>query len=563
MESEVLTGLIEATLASSLAIVFVLLVRVPLRRLFGARSVRAVWLLAVLAPLATLLPAPDAAAPPPAVTFVAGQGEVVGATQPAAVVDTVLPWTALLLAAWAAGLLTSAVLVWRRQSAFLRSLGTLTPLASGVWQAASPHGTPALVGVLAPRIVVPQDFDRRYDARERELVLAHERAHRAVGDTVVNAIATVARCVFWFNPLVHVAAGLLRFDQELACDAAVMEQHPQARRRYAEALLKTQAGPLLPIGCQWRAGAALVHRVRVLAAPVPRRTARLTGAALAVMVSFGGGMAAWAAQTPQPHSGDTSAQGFVEARIVVRPVADFGQAAPEPNAPPLVVARAGESFAVRLGEGSDVWELQAIATPRADGQIRLQATLLYNGVARMKHDAEQMDGQMLFLRTPATAESVGAVAEITLWRASDARSPAPRDPQLRAHGRVMARHGNSSNTGFFDGAVGSDFDIAPSPDSVYRVNYRVENLTADTATIHATLERRHDDGTIERLSQPVLIAKRGTDASIRVDLHAGSNEVHSITTASSAVQAPVAVQPGRAVPPPDATDVLEVVFTVD
>lgn len=563
MESEVLAALIEATLASSLAIVFVLLVRVPLRRLFGARSVRAVWLLAVLAPLATLLPAPDAAAPPPAVTFVAAQGEVVGATQPAAVVDTALPWPALLLAAWAAGLLASAVLVWRRQSAFLRSLGTLTPLASDVWQAASPHGTPALVGVLAPRIVVPQDFDTRYDARERELVLAHERTHRAVGDTVVNAIATVARCVFWFNPLVHIAAGLLRFDQELACDAAVLEQHPQARRRYAEALLKTQAGPLLPIGCQWRAGAALVRRVRVLAAPVPRRTARVTGAALAVMVSFGGGVAAWAAQTPQPHSGDTSAQGFVEARIVVRPQADFGQRAPEPNAPPLVVARAGESFVVRMGEGAEVWELQAIATPRGDGQIGLQATLLYDGVVRMKHDDAQIEGKTLFMRTPPNAGSVGAVAEITLWRASDAREPAPRDPEVRAHGRVMARHGSVSDTGFFDGGVGRDFDIAPSSDSPLRIRYRIEDLTADTATIHAIVERRHADGTVERLAQPVLVTRRGTDASIRVDLQAGSDEVHSITTASSAVQSPVAVQPGRAVPPPDATDVLEVVFTVD
>jgi len=50
----------------------------------------------------------------------------------------------------------------------------------------------------------------------------------------------VLRALLWFHPLVYAAARCLRMDQELACDAAVVEARPQCRRTYAETLLKSQ-----------------------------------------------------------------------------------------------------------------------------------------------------------------------------------------------------------------------------------------------------------------------------------------------------------------------------------
>ena len=146
MQSDILAGLLEATLASSIAIVIVLLLRVPLRRVFGAQSVRSLWLIVLLAPLATLLPAPKDTAIP----FAAATDPVVATPQsvsalPVAVAGETLPWSVLLLAAWVAGMFASIVVVWRRQRAFLRTLGVLTPIGGGVWQAASSRGTPALV----------------------------------------------------------------------------------------------------------------------------------------------------------------------------------------------------------------------------------------------------------------------------------------------------------------------------------------------------------------------------------------------------------------------------------
>src|SRR6185503_20979525 len=98
----------------------------------------------------------------------------------------------------------------------------------------------AVVGALDPHVVVPSDFEARFDAEERVLVLAHEWAHLRRQDARVNALVALLQCAFWFNPLVHLAARAIRMDQELACDAAVIAQFPEARRRYAEAMLKTQ-----------------------------------------------------------------------------------------------------------------------------------------------------------------------------------------------------------------------------------------------------------------------------------------------------------------------------------
>ncbi|MDE2052238.1 MAG: hypothetical protein KGJ72_14600, partial [Gammaproteobacteria bacterium] len=116
---------------------------------------------------------------------------------------------------------------------------------------------PMLIGALRPKVLVPLDFEVRYSAEERELVLAHERTHMRRGDTLVNAFGAAWLCVFWFNPLMYWAMRLLRFDQDLACDAAVLAAAGKGRRgRYAEALLKAQLageGALpLPLACHWR-----------------------------------------------------------------------------------------------------------------------------------------------------------------------------------------------------------------------------------------------------------------------------------------------------------------------
>ena len=85
--------------------------------------------------------------------------------------------------------------------------------------------------------------------------------------------------MFWFNPLVHLAAARFRFDQELACDAAVIARHPDSRRRYGAAMLKTQRAEFgLPMGCHWQSSHPLKERVAMLKQAPPSRPTRASHA---------------------------------------------------------------------------------------------------------------------------------------------------------------------------------------------------------------------------------------------------------------------------------------------
>jgi TonB family protein len=177
-------------------------------------------------------------------------------------------------------------------------MGRLEPFAAGVFRAQSPQVGPAVVGVLRPRIVTPSDFEARFAADERELILAHEGVHLRRGDAAVNALACAVQCLCWFNPLAHLAARLMRIDQELACDARVIGRFPQARRTYAELLLKTQiAAQPLPLGCHWPPGARhpLKQRIAMLKSPLPEAAMRGVGGAVAAAFTLGAGSLAWAA----------------------------------------------------------------------------------------------------------------------------------------------------------------------------------------------------------------------------------------------------------------------------
>jgi ankyrin repeat protein len=157
---------------------------------------------------------------------------------------------------------------------------------------------PALVGALAPRVVLPADFAERFSPEEQVVVVAHERVHQSGGDAQINLIVATARAVLWFHPLVHIAARLIRVDQELACDETVIARFPAARRLYAGAMLKTQlVGAPVPLGCHWLTGGKRELRNRIThLTRMPGRPRRILGAALAGLLALTGGAVAWAAQ---------------------------------------------------------------------------------------------------------------------------------------------------------------------------------------------------------------------------------------------------------------------------
>ena len=303
MIPDILAGLVRANLAASAAVLLVLMLRKPVRARFGAQVGYGLWAMVPAAAAAAFAPRPvtGGAIDPIVLNAVAAGGRLV----PQALIGA--PGLAgLLLAAWVAGVLTAGLVLLSRQARFVAALGQLEPFSAArpdVLRAQYGEVGPAVVGSLRPRIVTPHDFEARFDQAERQVLLAHEAVHLARGDARIYALAALAQCLCWFNPLAHLAGWLLRIDQELACDAAVLSQMPTARRLYAEVLLKTQlAHQALPLGCHWpsRSAHPLKERIVMLKFPQPHAGRRTLGVATVVALSLGAACAAWAANPKPP-----------------------------------------------------------------------------------------------------------------------------------------------------------------------------------------------------------------------------------------------------------------------
>ncbi len=298
MIAAILMSLLKANLAAAAPVVGVIALRKWARGRLGARAAYALWFAPLLAAGAVFLPHPAA---PTAMALQVEAAADVFAARAAAVAPRGGPdIPALLLGVWIVGALTAIGLLAWRQARFMASLGRLTPLSErGLFRAERAGVGPAVVGVLKPKVVAPADFEARYTEDERALILAHEAAHVAGRDSLANAAACLIRCLCWFNPLAHVAARLMRVDQELACDAAVIARFPYVRRAYAELLLKTQLFTQpLPLGCHWPAGGEhpLKARIAMLSSPLPARAARRLGAAVALFACASAAGLAWASQ---------------------------------------------------------------------------------------------------------------------------------------------------------------------------------------------------------------------------------------------------------------------------
>lgn len=296
MSAEILPIVLRASLIASAAIVVVLLLRQPLRAAFGAQIAYGFWLLVPFAALAGFFPARQIFVDAPVMTdteAVARALEInapVTAEAPSQAVELALSNiepTPLLLTIWLAGVVFSILLLLHGQRRFMRN---------------SEAAGPAVIGIVRPRIVLPSDFEQRYTPAERDLVIAHERAHIEAFDAQINAAAALLQCLNWFNPLFHIARAALRVDQELACDARVMARHGAAKRVYAEAMLKTQlAAQAVPLGCQWPPIGAqpLKERITMLARPRPTSFRIAVGATLCAVATLTAGAAAWATQQPR------------------------------------------------------------------------------------------------------------------------------------------------------------------------------------------------------------------------------------------------------------------------
>lgn len=96
---------------------------------------------------------------------------------------------------------------------------------------------PAVVGVLHPVVVLPENIAHWTTQAELRAILLHEAAHFERGDHWAGLLQTAVGSVFFFHPAVRYALKQLVLERELACDQRVLAAGlPPAT--YAETILK-------------------------------------------------------------------------------------------------------------------------------------------------------------------------------------------------------------------------------------------------------------------------------------------------------------------------------------
>lgn len=310
MTADSFTLLMNATVAATLAIIGVALLRGKLRQVFGARVAYAFWLIVPMAVIASMLPSGFQSVSfereiaiiqqfeEPAVSTASAAAPASGSTSMQAINKASLtfadaaPW---ILAVWGIGALVAFALQLGAHWHFVRR-NHLTGGRTRILRAGSSDVAPSIVGLLKPYIIVPKNFVTQFTKLERRLIVAHERAHLKSGDVPTNLLALMLRSLLWFNPVAYIGHQLFRADQELACDERVMQTHGAHRKLYAETLLKSQLmTQTSPLGCALgRAGHPLKERVARLSNTALPRGRRMLGAFSLVALTAFSSSVAWA-----------------------------------------------------------------------------------------------------------------------------------------------------------------------------------------------------------------------------------------------------------------------------
>jgi len=112
--------------------------------------------------------------------------------------------------------------------------------------------SPAIIGWLRPRILLPTSLVDAGPTEELRPILLHELAHYRWYDVPFNWTLTLVRALHWFNPFAHIGAvGWTRFCEEAADEAAIKWMRAESGRAYGDMLVRTlrqTRGAVAPFG---------------------------------------------------------------------------------------------------------------------------------------------------------------------------------------------------------------------------------------------------------------------------------------------------------------------------
>ncbi|WP_312916813.1 M56 family metallopeptidase [Stenotrophomonas sp.] len=177
-------------------------------------------------------------------------------------VDSGWSWSLVLMAMWAAGVLVMALRTMLALRASRVQLRAAQPcrdhkLNAALALAADAHGlrraprlmlsnaidSPQLIGPWRPVLLLPARGLQRMGDDQLDMALTHELVHLQRHDLWLGLVPALAQHLFFFNPVVHLAAREYAIAREAAVDAAVVAGDRHCRQHYGRLLLQLGVAP--------------------------------------------------------------------------------------------------------------------------------------------------------------------------------------------------------------------------------------------------------------------------------------------------------------------------------
>ena len=274
-----------------------------------------------------ILPAPQqsvsAGASAERLVIESGTGTAIepASVSPSAAAATAVEWPAVLLGLWVCGValaVAGGVRRWRFTTGLIgRSVpapeeatriatevaATLRLRRTPSIRASDEVSTPLVAGALRPVVVVPTDRFAALSADEQRMALCHELAHVKRADLWLGCVPALAERVFFFHPLVRLAAREYALCREAACDAAVIDALATSPREYGRLLLALGVSPgrmtAAAAGASW-SFSTLKRRITMLREPSNHSWTGRTSAAVVVTVAVAAIVPLRLSARPQP-----------------------------------------------------------------------------------------------------------------------------------------------------------------------------------------------------------------------------------------------------------------------
>ena len=177
-------------------------------------------------------------------------------------VDSCWSWRQVVMALWLAGVMVMALRTasaWRASRALLRTAQPCRDhkLNAALALAAEAHGlrhaprlmlsaaidSPQLLGPWRPVLLLPARGLQRMGDDALDMALTHELVHLQRHDLWWGLLPALAQHLFFFHPLLHLAAREYGIAREAAVDAAVVAGDRHCRQHYGRLLVQLGVAP--------------------------------------------------------------------------------------------------------------------------------------------------------------------------------------------------------------------------------------------------------------------------------------------------------------------------------